>query len=156
VITLACTGRINDILLYLPKPVMVSDYVYESEVLQFDLKSLVESGLLAVVSADTQAEQNMVVNLAVYLDDGEAVTGAIGVSRNWAIATDDKKALSLFGRVAPHIELVSTLAMVKYWAEEAAPSDEEVRGALEELLTGAPYEPNSSHPLYAWWRNYVS
>jgi hypothetical protein len=156
VITLACTGRIGDILSCLPKPIMVADYVYESEVLQFDLRSLVEAGLLVVVSADTEAEQNLAVNFAVYLDDGEAVTGAIGVSRNWAIATDDKKALSLFARVAPYIELISTLGMMKYWAEKAGPSDEEVRGALEELHAGAPYEPNSSHPHYAWWRNYVA
>lgn len=154
-ITLSCTGRIQDILPSLPKPVMVADYVYDSEVLRFDLKSLVEAVLLTIVSAGTEDEQNLFVNFAVNLDDGEAMTGAIGVYRNWAIATDDKKALSLFGIVAPQIELVSTLAMVKYWAAQAGPSHEEIEGALNDLHNGAPYEPKSSHPLYAWWRKYV-
>jgi len=135
---------------------MVADYVYDHEILQFDLSDLVASGLLTVVSADTEDEQNLVVNLAVDLDDGEAVTGAIAVYRNWAIATDDRKALALFGRLAPHIELASTLAVVKYWAEITGAGDDEVRKALEELHTCAPYEPKSSHPLYPWWRQYVS
>lgn len=134
---------------------MVADYVYDSEVLQFDLKSLVDAGLLTVVSADIEEEQNLVVNFAVHLDDGEAMTGAIGVHRNWAIATDDKKALTLFGSVAPHIELLSTLGMIKYWAEATGASDHEVKGALEDLHTHAPYEPKSSHPLYMWWRKHV-
>ncbi len=134
---------------------MVADYVYDSEVLRFDLKSLVDAGLLTKVAADKEEEQNIVVNFAVSLDDGEAVTGAIAVYRNWAIATDDKKALSLFGRVVPHIELISTLSVVKYWAEMTGASDDEIGRALEDLHSGAPYEPKASHPLYTWWRKYV-
>jgi hypothetical protein len=156
VITLSCTGRIAEILSSLPKPVMVADYVYENEVLRFDLQDLVDEALLTVVSADTEAEQNLLVNFAVDLDDGEAVTGAIGVLRTWAIATDDRKALALFGRVAPLIELISTLDMVKHWAAQTARSEDEIKEALENLHVGAPYEPKSSHPLYTWWRRYVA
>jgi len=154
IITLSCTGRIEEILSSLPKPVMVADYVYESEILRFDLQGPVTKGLLTIVAADSEEEQNLLVNFAADLDDGEAVSGAIGVHSTWAIATDDRKALGLFSKVAPHIELISTLAMVKYWAEHTGRSDDEIKQALEDLHVGAPYEPKSSHPLYAWWHSY--
>lgn len=156
VITLSCTGKIGEILSTLPKPAMVADYVYESEVLRFDLQGLADKGLLTVVSADSEEEQNLLVNFALDLDDGEAVTGAIGVHRTWAIATDDRKALGLFRRVAPHIELISTLGMVEYWAENTGRNDEEIKEALENLHVGAPYEPKPSHPQYTWWHGYIN
>jgi len=39
----------------------------------------------------------------------EAITGAIAVNRNWAIATDDLASIKLFQKTAPQIALVSTL-----------------------------------------------
>jgi len=105
------------------------------------------SGARSSYSADSEEEQNLPVNLALELDYGEAATGAIGVHRIWAVATDDRTALGLFGKVAPRIELISTLEMVKYWTEDTVPSDDEIKEALEHRHVGAPYEPKSSNPL---------
>jgi predicted nucleic acid-binding protein len=154
-ITLSCTGRIEEILRCLPTPVMVADYVYSQEVLKFDLSKLLSTGLLATAKADTEAEQIMVVAFALDLDDGEAMTGALAAHSNWAIATDDKKALAIFNKALPNIQLISTLSMIKYWAETTGASDDEIRVALEDLHRFAPYEPKSSHPLYHWWRRYI-
>jgi predicted nucleic acid-binding protein len=156
VITLSQTGRMSDILRALPKPVAVADYVHDKEILQFDLQSLIDQRLLTVVSTESEDEQNTLVNLAVYLDDGEAITGAIAIHRNWAIATDDRKALALFARIAPQIELISTLQLIKYWTDAENSTHEEIRNALYNMHLGAPYEPKSSHPLYSWWQVHIS
>ena len=144
-----------DILRSLPKPVAVADYVYDSEILQADLQELVEEDLLIVVTTESAEEMNTFVNLAVHLDDGEAITGAIAIHRNWAIATDDRKALALFARVTPQLEVISTLGMMKHWANATHASYEEVQTALQNMRVGAPYEPKPSHPLYQWWRIYI-
>ena len=156
VITLHTTGRMSEILTSLPKPVLVSNFVYEEEVLQFDLESLVVQGLLDVVSPESEEEFNEVINFSINLGDGESVTGALAIFRNYAIATDDRKAINVFSSMIPPIELISTLAMIKYWADHTNPSKEEIKAVLEDLRNGAPYEPKSNHPLYAWWHRHIS
>src|SRR5947208_17094709 len=96
VITLYITERMGDILGSVPKPFVIADYVFRNEILRFDLQALIDQGLLTVVSPGSEEEQDTFIDFAVHLDDGEAMTGAIAVHRNWAIATDDRKATSLF------------------------------------------------------------
>jgi predicted nucleic acid-binding protein len=146
----------EDILRALPKPSVVTEYVHDHEIAQFSLRALVETGLLTIAVPESNEELNTFVNLAYRLDDGEAMTGSIAIHRNWAIATDDKKATLLFSRFFPGIEIISTLSVIKHWAETSKAGYEEIRVALHNLRIGAPYEPKASHPLYSWWRFYIS
>lgn len=120
---------------------------------QFQLA--LSQGFLTVVDFATETEAELFVNYAVILDDGEAATCAIAFQRNWAIATDDKKAISFAKKEAPQIQIISTLALVKYWADEINPDLNQLRLALESIRVKSKYIPNKSHPLYSWWKKQI-
>ncbi len=155
IITLYQTQRMEDILRTLPKPLMVAEYVQVQEILQFSLQALIGAGLLTITAPESEAEENTFVNLAYYLDDGEAMTGSLAIHRNWAIATDDRKAIALFQRLVPHVQLVSTLEIIRYWAEATIAKHEEIRTALQNMRMGTPYAPKANHPFYLWWQKYI-
>ncbi len=95
------------------------------------------------------------VNFAASLDDGEAITGAIAVHRNWAIGSDDRRAISLFAKEAPQLQRISTLELMKHWVDSTELPADVVRSALRNVRFRAKYVPYSRHPLYHWWRTYM-
>jgi len=110
-------------------------------------------GLLTVVDFETEVEAESFLNyIAENLDDGEAATCAIAFQRKWAIATDDKKAISFTKKEAPQIQIISTLELVKYWSDEVNPDLNDLRLALETIRFTGKYIPHKRHPLYAWWK----
>ena len=168
IISLYASRQMGEILKAIPKSVTIATFVFEKEALwiyggsdedvqadkeAIDLQPFVDAGLLRLVKI-ASAETNDYVNLAAKLDPGEAITGAIAMNRNWAIATDDNKARSLFQREVPHLQLVYTLGLVKYWVDSTNPSFETVTSALKNIRTRAIYKPGQNHPLYSWWRKY--
>lgn len=97
----------------------------------------------------------MCVNFAASLDDGEAITGAIAVHRDWAIGSDDRRAIAFFAKVAPQLQRISTLELMKHWADTTEQPPDAVRAALRNVRAREKYEPHVTHPLYAWWRTYM-
>lgn len=152
-ITLHESERMEAILRATRQHVALASYVHEVEIQRADLEPLVDTGTIVIVSPRSEAEENSYVNFAVELDDGEAVTGAIAVHRNWAIATDETKATTYFSRVAPQLQIASTPDLVKHWVENATPAQEVVREVLQNIEIRARYQPGPSHPLYGWWRS---
>jgi predicted nucleic acid-binding protein len=111
----------GNILKSIPKSVTVAAYVHAKEAMRIhggpngditqkyeriDLQPFINSRLLTIVSPETEAENLTFVNFATALDDGEAITGAIALHRNWSIATDDRKATSFFTQNMPHIQTI--------------------------------------------------
>ncbi len=133
--------------------VFVPDYVKDTEVLRCDLQPFVDQGLLSVASPETEGEETAYVNFAVSLDDGEAITGAIALHRGWAIGTDERKARRIFSGVAPHLQLVSTPELIKYWFDVTKPDLDELRRVLRKVSERAKYQPDIQHPLYKWWQD---
>jgi len=107
--------------------------------------------LLTAVDFESEPEAEHFVNYAAVLDDGEAATCAIAVHRGWAIATDDKKAVSFFQQEAPHLQILSTLEVVKHWAEKANLDLAELNLVLSAIRLKGRYRPPRSHPLLNWW-----
>ena len=143
------------ILQAIPGYVALAIFVLDEEILRINLQPLVEQGLIRVVSPDSEAEENSLVNFAVALDDGEAVTGALAMHRNWGIATDDRKARRVFARTNPRVQLLSTPELVKHWADTYNPPLEVIREALQNIQTQARYKPPPDHALHAWWQSIV-
>ncbi len=157
------------ILKSISKSVAVAAYVRDEEALriysghegdesekdeQIDLQPFIDCGLLIVVSPETEAENITFVNFAAALDDGEAVTGAIALHRNWSIGSDDRRATSFFAQHSPHLQVISTPELIKYWVDTTNPPLEAVCAALQQIRVRARYEPNLRHKLYLWWQNY--
>lgn len=142
------SGQMEAILRATGQHVTLASYVHEVEI-----RPIIDAGTIVVVSPRNEIEENTYVNFAVELDDGEAITGAIAVHRNWAIATDETKATAYFSRVAPQLQIASTPDLIKHWVENAKPSQQEVGEVLQRIEVGARYQPRQSHLLYEWWRS---
>jgi len=172
ILNLYASGHMGDVLESIPKPLAVASYVLEEETLwiydrpdddvrqakkQVDLQPFIAGGLLRVVLLESEAEETTFIDFAAVLgDDGEAITGAIALHRNWAFGTHDRKARSFFSsRETPQLELVSTPELIKYWADTVNPSPELVRNALKSVRVRALYEPGPRHPLSAWWHRFL-
>ncbi|MFM6158254.1 MAG: hypothetical protein ACKPE3_35555, partial [Sphaerospermopsis kisseleviana] len=85
-------------------------------VLEFE--EAIQQGLLKVVDFESEEEAESFVNYAAILDDGESATCAIALHRKWAVATDDKRAISFIQKEAPYIQILSTSEIIKYWSEK--------------------------------------
>ncbi|QNP29600.1 hypothetical protein [Cylindrospermopsis curvispora] len=64
----------------------------------------IKQGLLSIVDFESEIEATNFVNYTVEIDDGEAATGAIAISRGWAIGTDDKKATKFLSQESPSLD----------------------------------------------------
>ncbi len=165
-LNLYATGRFSDIATALPYQVAVADYVLEVEALyvwrpdptgtreeseSVDVSTLIDGGLVQVVGLEGPEEEATFVDLAALVDDGEAITGAIAVHRQCALATDDRKARRVLGERTPTVPLLSTLELLKLWADGTAVPDTHLRAAAEGMRLGASYVPGPRDSLYSWW-----
>lgn len=162
-----CASRyLIEIIQSIPAQVVVTEVVRERELLTLQrladendddtnqFEAAMEKGLLAVVDFNSESEEETFVNYVFELgDDGESATCAIAVHREWAIATDDKKAISFFQREAPSLQIISTLAIVKHWSEAANVSSATLRSVLTAIRTRGRYIPHRNHPLLSWWED---
>ena len=169
-LNLYATGRLREITVALPYQLWVADYVVEHEALfirrpdstdakdvqeSVDLTPLFKEGLIQLMCLNHPAEESTYVDLAAHLDDGEAITGALALHRDCSIATDDRKARHVLSQYAPSVELVSTLDLLKLWAEEVQIPCDELGAAMAEMQSCASYFPGARDPLYEWWRSIV-
>jgi hypothetical protein len=166
VLNFSASGRFLEILSAIPAQVVVTEVVRDKELktlqrlktedneaaVQFE--TAISKGLLLVTDFESDAEAETFVNYASAMgDDGESATGAIAVHRGWAIATDDKKAISFFQQEASQLKIISTLEVVKYWSEQSSLSASELRNVLDAIRIKGRYIPDKNHPFQSWWKN---
>ena len=170
-LNLYATGRLREIALAVGGQIEVADYVLEREAIYtwqtdstgtreeavpVDLTPLVEEGIIRVVRLEHSGEQETFVALAALVDDGEAATAALALHRGCAVATDDRKARRVFGEFMPDVPLVSTLDLMKLWADESQIHRDELRVAMDAMRHSASYAPSSRDPLFEWWASIMS
>jgi hypothetical protein len=164
----AASGHLLDIIKAIPAQAVVTEIVATQELktlnrlqdekneaaIQFE--AAISQGLLMVVDFNSDREAETFINYAAVLgDDGDAATCAIAISRDYAIATDDKREISFFQKEANHLQVLSTLELVKYWSETAKVDDLELEFVLTAIRVKGKYMPNSRHPLLSWWQSFV-
>ena len=167
-LNLYATGRFRDIAVALTCELAVADYVLDVEALYVwrpdpagardepvpvDLSALVDEGLVEVMGLAGRDEEATFVELAALVDDGEAINGALAAHRRCSLATDDRKARRVLGERLPTVPLLSTLELLKLWAEGATVPPAELRVAMDAMRVGASYVPGSRDPLHPWWQN---
>lgn len=168
VLNFCASGHLLEIIQSLPAQVVVTEVVRERELLTLQrlagennedvsqFETAMKKGLLAVIDFNSESEEETFVNYVFELgDDGESASCAIAVHREWAIATDDKKAISFFQREAPHLQILSTLEIVKNWSEVGNISSVTLRSALMAIRARGRYMPHRNHPLLRWWESVV-
>lgn len=160
-LTLSASGQMDHILSATGKSVTIASYVLERELVNPGLlpviNALVTSGQLAVVAPANSNEEDAYVAFATMnLDNGEAVTGAIAMHRNWAVATDEKRALKVFARELPHLTCLTTPDLLFNWVELTKPPTSTIKSTLQTIQALARYKPSTDHRLHAWWLLQVS
>ncbi len=171
IINLRASGRMEAVLSSAPIQMAIAGYVKEYETLTYfsgpredvtlqkeaiDLQPLIDGNILEVVDLDQETESDAYLGFAVDLDDGEAVTGAIALNRDWAIATDDKKAIADFKDESPDTQILTTPELMKIWVDNAKPTVEAASDALRNIELRARYRPGVRHTLYTWWNQILS
>lgn len=116
-----------------------------------DLDPLLSCGLLAITSPESDNEKETFVNLTYTMKDGDAITGAIAITRNFTIATDDRRAIAQLRQRAPDLAVISTLDILKHWVDTANPPLHDVQQTINNIRIYASYMPGQNHPLYTWW-----
>lgn len=123
-----------------------------TELIPIDIQPYIDNGLINICDLETDEEQELFVNLAAKLDDGEAMSIAIALSRNWDVATDDKKARRIFlENVQTNQELTSTSSLIRQWVETENISENEVKSILLKIEKSARFYPADSDANYQWW-----
>ena len=169
-LNLYATGFLREIAATLPYQFAVADYVLEQEALYtrlpepdetreqhvpVDLSPLVREGLIHVMRLERLEEKLAFVDLAVLVDDGEAMTGSLAFHRGCSVATDDRKARRVLGQRFSTVPLASTLELLNLWAEDESVSNVDLQAAMMSMRTGASYVPGYRDPLYGWWREVI-
>ncbi len=111
---------------------------------RIDLDPLFRSGHLRLCQAETAEEEELYVQLAAELDDGEAVSLAIAVRRGYALVTDDRKAIRLAQEFGV-LDIFGTPEVVH------ACAGIDHRKVLEAIEVRARFSPAANHPLRSWW-----
>jgi predicted nucleic acid-binding protein len=169
VLNFSASGRFVEILQSLPAQVTVTQVVKDRELISLQrlseetfedanqFEAAIDLGLLRVEDFANDREAETFVNYASMLgDDGESATCAIAVHRQWAIATDDRQAISFFQREAPHLQILSSLEIIRHWSETTDLSPGKLRSVLSDIRIRGRYIPHRSHPLLTWWQDAIA
>jgi hypothetical protein len=115
-----------------------------------DLSGMISSGLLTVCDPRTQPELDQYTRYAaLFRSDGEAMCLALAEQRQWAIATDDRKAIRMARQ--RRITVVSCPALVKAWADASGPDQAALNKVLQDIQVLAQFKPNATMPEHQWW-----
>ncbi len=117
-----------------------------------EIAPLVVSGALTVLDLEG-AEQDIYVEQASEVDDGEAMSIAIAATRGLELAMDDKQATSHVRRSFPSLRIWTTPEILHHWSTSNQVSAERLRSVVHAIEGKARYFPAKSHPLAAWWRS---
>lgn len=129
----------------------------QNEIESIDIEDLISQEVIQICDFENTDEQNLFVNLAAELDDGEAMSIAIALSRNWHLATDDKKARRIFTENAQSNDLlVSTTDLIKEWSENENVDDLAIKSILLKVERKASFHPPKADINLQWWNNILT
>lgn len=154
-INLFATGRLEAILEILPYRFATSSLVADEEVLRVGERPGIElqaPDLLRVVAITGESEQAELVRFAMELDDGEASVCALATARGGGVATDDRKALRVLGRVG--VQVLQTPELLYEWSIRSRASHEEIRQVLTSIRAQGRFYPRRDAPCFPWWESF--
>jgi hypothetical protein len=123
---------------------------------EIDVQQYLDSGVLEFCELLNEGEIEMFVDLASSLDDGEAKSLAIALSRGLAVVTDDRKARRIFAEMGGDpTNLLSTTDLLKIWAEDTELDADALRIALTRIQIRSRFTPPTSDSNHSWWQRAV-
>jgi hypothetical protein len=119
-----------------------------------DLSNEITSGLIKECRLEGKVEFEHYVNFAIHVDDGEASSLAIALSRKWTLATDDRKAIRL--ATESGIPVITTPELVERWSNATKPTNDEIADTLRAIERFAKFRPRRGNPLHEWWTSMIA
>ena len=117
---------------------------------RISLQPLIVDGLLERYEL-RKDEEDLFVNLAAELDDGEAMTLAIAHRRGVIAAVDDRKARRIAAERLAGLVLLRTTDILHTWSHHKQPDSQHLGEALRRIQDVARYRPSNEDPLRDWW-----
>lgn len=117
-----------------------------------DLEPVIASGVLRRCAPESEEEVDLYVQLAVEVDDGEAMPLAIAAARSWGVATDDAAAIRVATRLG--VITLTTPQVVRLWAEHSKLTPERISTAIQRIEELARFVPTARLPGAEWWNQH--
>ena len=114
-----------------------------------DLQQEIDQGTLAACDVMAGAETALYVQLAVDLNDGEAMALAIARTRGWGLATDDRRAQRVAATL--NVDVLTTPDLMHKWAGAVGVGEDKIGRALRRIEKHARFRPSEDDVLYQWW-----
>lgn len=167
-INLLATGELKSILASVERLSLICSVVQEESIyLRTDdpnnpkelinLSGFLTEGTLSVCEIENESEELLYVDFASVLDDGEAMTLAIAISRGHYLVTDERKARHLFlEKTKSPKRLISTSDLIRGWAGKKKITSKLLRETLQRIESRASYRPPNNDRNQKWWISMAS
>jgi predicted nucleic acid-binding protein len=99
-------------------------------------------------------ESELVLDLNIKVDAGEAHAMALALSREMDFATDDKKAIRIFKSYGNSKKVWTTPELLFYQFQENY-NEEVIKSVVQKIKNYAKYIPSSSNEYYSWWIKFL-
>jgi predicted nucleic acid-binding protein len=170
-INLIASGSYQEILPYLSQTFtecgITSAVQNESTVLKdaignlLSINDLIVNFSLVVTEPETDLENDYFVSYSASLGDGEAMSLALAITRNYHIATDDLKAKRIYlqevsnpANPQPN-RLLTTSELIHHWSVNQQIAVAQIRTILLHIQQQARFIPSPkvpADPYYQWWQ----
>ena len=177
-INLFASGSAEGILRALPCRWAVARYILEEEILEVEaedearsdgpwadkgrlplrplLGGLLEKGILEALDIGSPEEEAELVRFAAELDDGEAHTCALAITKQGRVATDDRKAIRVFrsawtSRGHRGEPVLRTSELLFSWADARQIARSDLVRVVRSIARRASYFPPKSDPNCERW-----
>jgi len=131
--------------------VKIAEFVKTKEIISMENKYVFSqeylSGRLLVPN---ESESELILELSKEVDDGEAYSIALAISRGYDFGTDDKKAIRVFNSFPDHQKIWSTPELVFRVLENSGESFNK-QDIIKKIQDNAKYIPHPAHPHYKEW-----
>ncbi len=121
---------------------------------KIDLETIIAQGLLHLTNFESDQEKKSFLSFSSQrLDDGEAASMAIAKHRNWAFASDDKRATKIMRSFDQNIQIVSTPEILRHWQLVQNPNTLVMKNVIQEIEMRANFTLGRKNPDFIWWQN---
>ena len=116
------------------------------------LENLISEGLVEVIDNSSPAVANNVIVLGSsgIRGMGEKISASIAMDNDWGLVLDDKRATIKLKLLLPHIQMLTTFDVLKFWALRHDVSDETLREVFCNIRTRGNYRIARDHPHFNW------
>ena len=134
-----------------------SEYIREYDpgrnivTIPLDLDGPLKTGLLSIITAESERELLDYVDFAIELDDGEAESLALAKNRHLILVTDDQKSLHVAQRSVVNVQTITTVSVLREWEKKSRANSKRLKEVIDRIRHLARFHPPSNSPDRAWW-----